>query len=859
MARNTYGGRSADRYVDLRNREPEPRAIERTEHREPYVDRREPASAAYHAPEYRAPAPAAYVPPTPTLAPAPYQRPSYDDKPRYDYLGYHGRGGFYRHGCRYPGRWWQGPDGPVWVESDVNLVAELAPPSAIDAMPPPTPEAVPIAPDAQGSPDPGRVSPPAPDDAGAAPADDAGAAPDASVGHHHGGRGRGRGRRGYGWGGWGGWGWDGYGDDGDVNVEITNVAGARDDINHEINRRTDERFWAQTNYKPGQRLDRHNAEDAMMIPLWLDLRYDVAQEVAAESAARTQPAAPVARDRFTGQPLDLASNQGVPMSTAVAGYRGQRFGAPPSPAQARLLELASVLAPGARGFTAELKLRGNILDARVCVDGVCYQGSADLALIFAEIEPRLRAYHEALHLRPHAMMGADAVAVAGGCGSRSYGNVNRGVLTAIMHKLASNGAEIAGQNPWTVDTHQHGVQLRGSWDEPSAMLVLEVTDSDFAAPCSAIWSAIDDDLRSVGAATIAQAATTFGAVNDATYAAGQALVGAFVDNHQHAYCAGWWHSLTHPIATIEHAASQVGTGVAHTLKALKAPIQVAAAGAAVYLVGPSAGPMAAQLSGSLIDAANGDASAQQLVQTAQQVAQSNPAVAQALQGAQTAVTQATAAYHAVATVKNAANGDANAQGQVAELVQSAAGGDPAAQQLLSIAKTAVPSLDATVPDTSAAAPDASATDAAASGWRNSVGRDNGMALVGAAPGVRELAMLAVRASPFRVVGYVQPKGNPSQIREFHTPDEADDWFGSWLSMPHAFDYVAYFDKQDPSFPGPLNEQYAQAGAASSGWAIPLVAFALGAGTGYYGPDVVKWTRSKWAEHKAQRAAQGLAP
>ena len=837
MARNT------ERYVDMRNREPAaPRVVEREYHREPAprgVEReyREPVRVEHRDPVYRAPAPA-YAPP-----PAPYQRPDYDARPRYDYLGYHGRGGFYRHGSRYPGRWWQGSDGrPVWVESDVNLVAELAPPSFLDDLPPPTPEAVPVAPDAAGTPDPGRVSPPA-DDAGATAPDSAAfddgadATTDAVSGRHHGGHGghhggRGRRRRGYGWGGYGGWGWDGYGygypddDNGDVNVEITNVAGrAVDPLVREINRKTDERFWAETGYKPGQRLDRGNPADAEWIPMWLDLRYDVAKEVAAAAQA---PRAPVARDRFTGLPLDLEGSA-MP-SASVSGARGSRFGAP-SPSDDRLVAIAPVLAPGARGFTADLKLRGNVLDVRVCVDGICYTGTADLALVFAEIAPRLAAYHDALHARPHALMGADTTVVAGGCGARSYNGVARPVLAAIMQQLTANGAEISGHNPWVVITHQHGVELKGSWDEPSAMLTLEVTDSDFAAPCSAIWSKIDDDIRSVGGNPIASNATTFGAVNDATYAAGQALVGAFVDQHRATYCAGWWHSLTHPIATIEHAASSVGTGVAHTLKALKAPIAVASAAAAVYFVGPTAGPMAAQLSSSLIDAANGDASAQQLVQTAQAVAQTNPTVAQALQGAQQAVTQTTAAYHTVQTVANAANGDPHAQSQVLELAQSAAGGDPAAQQLMNIAQQ--------VTGAAAAAPAPATTS-------------------GAAPGVRELAVAAVKASPFRVVGYVQPKGNPSQIREFQSADEADDWYGSWLSMPHAFEYVAYFDKGDATFPGPLNEQGAP-GVISSGWAIPVVAFALGGAAGYFGPGAIKWTRSKWAEHKAASEARGVTP
>lgn len=50
-----------------------------------------------------------------------------------------------------------------------------------------------------------------------------------------------------------------------------------------LDKETDARFWAQTGYKPGQRLDPHDPTDRHMAKVWLDVR----RKVAAEDAAGT--------------------------------------------------------------------------------------------------------------------------------------------------------------------------------------------------------------------------------------------------------------------------------------------------------------------------------------------------------------------------------------------------------------------------------------------------------------------------------------------------------------------------------------------------------------------------------------------
>ena len=48
-----------------------------------------------------------------------------------------------------------------------------------------------------------------------------------------------------------------------------------------LDKETDARFWAQTHYKPGQRLDPKDPTDAKMVPVWIDIYRKVSREDAA--------------------------------------------------------------------------------------------------------------------------------------------------------------------------------------------------------------------------------------------------------------------------------------------------------------------------------------------------------------------------------------------------------------------------------------------------------------------------------------------------------------------------------------------------------------------------------------------------
>ncbi len=117
---------------------------------------------------------------------------------------------------------------------------------------------------------------------------------------------------------------------------------------------------------------------------------------------------------------------------------------------------------------------------------------------------------------------------------------------------------------------------------------------------------------------------------------------------------------------------------------------------------------------------------------------------------------------------------------------------------------------------------------------------------------RKTAADAANRSHQIIVGFVKPRGNPMQLHAFDTLDDADDWFGGWATTPDAIEYVAYFDKSDATYPGPLNELLpTAAGAVSSGWFLPFLAgAAAGTGAGYFGPDAYRWVRGKLQTREA---------
>jgi hypothetical protein len=548
-----------------------------------------------------------------------------------------------------------------------------------------------------------------------------------------------------------------------------------DDVHAEIDRETDARFWAETGYKPGQKLDAHNRDDRHMINAWLRIRYEVAQEYAAEHA-----------DRVAG-----AINRGR-MSKNT------------------LIQCGAVLAPE---HTRELKvsfgLDGNgTLHGVIVLDGQRHEGSIDL-------EPLLTDIHRKLHvdggmpmpadnpLRAYPMMGAEWEQIVGDYHAIIGAEADAQTATTIR----AAGDLLVGK----LIAEHNREKISGWWDNLKKKVkhvahdvAHEVTHpNELAKDVSHYALHPADAIRKVAQGLGAGA----GLANVLSYAADP--LQDLTENPQVQNMVATMYGGPAGAAALKAAQSlDSGNGIAGTLQALAPQI----AGAASQAAGAAMGPQAAALTTAVVNAATGTGSAQQVAQTAldaaQTAAQSDPAVQQALDTAHQAVAHATAAYHIAQTVSNAAQGDTNAQQQVAQLAASASDGDPAAQTAAAVAQ------DIT---------NVASTNAVTSGVADP----------------RSVAAVAAQGAACRYVGVVIPNdGNPMQVKCFASSDDADDWFGGWLSQaPHAVEYIAYYDKSDSSFPGPLNEQLSKRAHETSarvgaGWVLPFLAGgALGFGVG----------------------------
>ena len=529
-----------------------------------------------------------------------------------------------------------------------------------------------------------------------------------------------------------------------------------------------------------------------------------------------------------------------------------------------LAQIAPVLAPATNGIAVKLDLDANqMLHAIIRIDGTDYKTSVDLAPGIAAVMAKLAQEHEEWHQRAsvHPLVGAGVrggqripvrrfdqssngyagpapddltaaydpgTALVGGDATgavRTYGGVTQSAISAIVSKMRrTDGYTVEGSNPWDVDTDKHGVKLRGTWNASQQTLTVEVTDSGFGVSANAVWEVMDAAAGEFGA-TVVSGGVMLGAMNEAVRAAGDTLIGALVERHIQTACAGWWHSLT---SDIKGAAKGLESDVGKTLKALKGPIATAAtaaAGAAALAipgVGPLVAPIAGKLAGDLVNAATGSGSVKQAAQAAvaqaTQAAQSDPNVAAALTAAHNAVAQTTTAYHVAQTLQSAAQGNPAAVQQVKDLGAAAAQGDPAAQQAMNLANQVTDAATSTVSDASCAI-----SDATSQGWPNIGNGRPGVwtprfgadghhyEILGA--DVSQLAGFAALAQKAALTIYAERgvlfigfeiASSGADLQFFGTRGDAERWFAAEAADPEAI-YVAYFDASDhTTWPNPVN-------------------------------------------------------
>jgi hypothetical protein len=78
-----------------------------------------------------------------------------------------------------------------------------------------------------------------------------------------------------------------------------------------------------------------------------------------------------------------------------------------------------------------------------------------------------------------------------GHGTRTYPNVMKQSVDAMLDELMKNGAKIAGNNPWVVDTRRSGVKFKGEWSEDTSTLSVTLIGKDWYVPSSRIWETIE--------------------------------------------------------------------------------------------------------------------------------------------------------------------------------------------------------------------------------------------------------------------------------------------------------------------------------------------------------------------------------
>jgi len=82
-----------------------------------------------------------------------------------------------------------------------------------------------------------------------------------------------------------------------------------------VDRETDARFWAQTGYKPNQKLDPHDPQDAKMVPVWLDIQKKVQAEYDAGKLVTTFDHPVVAQNLAEAHAADQAATAHLDAAT----------------------------------------------------------------------------------------------------------------------------------------------------------------------------------------------------------------------------------------------------------------------------------------------------------------------------------------------------------------------------------------------------------------------------------------------------------------------------------------------------------------------------------------------------------------
>ncbi len=82
-------------------------------------------------------------------------------------------------------------------------------------------------------------------------------------------------------------------------------------------------------------------------------------------------------------------------------------------------------------------------------------------------------------------------------GTRTFENISENRLDTILNALAEHGSLVKGNNPWDVETKNHGVRLRGEWNRELSRLTITVMDANWYVTRNTVWENIESLMKIV--------------------------------------------------------------------------------------------------------------------------------------------------------------------------------------------------------------------------------------------------------------------------------------------------------------------------------------------------------------------------
>ena len=422
----------------------------------------------------------------------------------------------------------------------------------------------------------------------------------------------------------------------------------------------------------------------------------------------------------------------------------------------------------------------------------------------------------------------------------SYGGVEEDGATRLLFDGAFVGADYPGADM------SGGITFKKELDDQQVLHVeicvdgkCHRTSMDLAPAIAMVMKKLAEthaDLhRAMGAACPPpDASAAASAVDRAVSTAGDTLIGMLA--YQHAVGRGGGHNpytgTTRTVGyglagdyvvgfdlfkDIGNALGSAANAVGGVLKTLKAPISLAAGAAATYFGGPAAGPVAAQLTGALVDAAPGghpatQAAAQQTIAAAKQAAQTNPTVQTALDAAHHATSQATsAALGTTPAVPSTPNTLSSVVQQLLPAVtQAASGTGGTAASLPSELQSALSTFGGLLGGSGGNG------GAATSGWVGAV-IDN----------LRERARSYATTKPGAAAGVIQLADGRFQARGLPSLDAAIDWLQRATQRRGDFIYAAAYEKDAAGSAYIQAEEFGSAAAPAVSGGYSPTAYAAG--------------------------------